>query len=544
MLLAGGCDYWTNLVDGKKITQVALTIRVKDALTGEPLPYSVCEDASRGLAFPLDDMGSFKDPSASTGSYSMVCRMSGYYDAKVDFNVDKNGAPITASLARLGGQDWYPEELFPQMDSLRVHISLIGNLRVPGKMIFRASPFLASGEIRYRWKSSLYPQLNRDWSNAASGNPDFTVALKSLPSDENLDTIYLYVRSRLGGHPEYDVDSFSITVNWVRNRLPVWTPLIPPITITRVGCTVVDTTKRFSVFYNVSDPDGDRPCTVYFSSIDASSALGLVNSNQPCGLVSVNFPILDPFFTLPQDSKASLQDTSLLYMKVVDANGQSRDTTFRLITYPNVQPTSKIVKLDTLPIHYSGKEMKFQFLGSVPEGGLNRLIINWGDNSLGLDLDLDRNYPLYNSFDNTFGHRYLDSGSYQVSSRIYDACGFYASYALPLIHVQANHLPELRSMDTLGYHLQGITPVYRIQLAVFDADLESRQDSVRVVVIWGEGLADTLKVTASTVNQKQILDHYYAKPPPDTYVDLYHLSVTVTDANDGIAISKFDIRPY
>jgi hypothetical protein len=427
----------------------------------------------------------------------------------------------------------------PHLDSLWVGISKKGNARVPGEMVFRATPFITTGAIRYRWKSAQHPQFNREWTSPAASNPEWTIALQTLKTDESLDTIYLYVQSRLAGLPDYDVDSVAVAVNWVRNRLPILQIFGAPPNVT-VGCK--DEGKFFDLVYHANDPDGS--CHhVEFESADSTSSLGKFKLSKPCGLgKDLKLPLSNPFQEIfPSRLDSLLFNSNELHVKVWDDNGEKKDSILSFITRPHLAPTISILKKESRPIHYAGMPIEFRFLASVQERGLDKLIIDWGD-SVGLDLNLEVATSLPLSIDRTQAHTYLFPGHYLVSARIIDACGYSASYALRPIDVQANSLPEL-TVDTLGFHIQGGMPIYSIQLSARDADLESRQDSLKVVVNWDEGLADTLKVTNPNGLIDTVLNHYYAKPPPDTYTDLYHLRVTLTDGNNGRVQSKFDVRP-
>jgi hypothetical protein len=528
------CEYWNNFVDEKSITQVTLSIKVQDAWTGEAISQAVCEDTARNIMLRTGDDGLAFLENASTGDYQFLCQGLSYHDAIKTFSLGKTPLPITATLVRLGGPDWYPEHPDRQFHFNRAE----GNLRVPGNQVFRTTLNDTSGKILYKWKSSKHPQLGRDWSSPFFYRNYFTANLTTLASDSVEDTITLFLRARFPGHPDYDIDSLKTPVTWVRNIPPELSIFFTTRGFAQVGCPDLDK-MEWNLRYIAKDVDGES-CNVTFSSDDSTSSVGKFKFTQSCDDQFITIPLINSFASIKNTEILKvITHSNVINISAQDDNGQSHDTTMTLITRPHIPPQISITRLSSPSIVYEGKSLAFKFTAQAFSAALVNLEVFWGDG-------ITRPYEFSdgNSIDSIgkeLSHAYQKAGKYYVSAKITDGCKDTTRIELPTpINIFSNSIPVLTA-STPFTNFVGSKKYHFINITASDADLESLTDSLELRIDWGDGFVDTIPRKGSSLIFTP--NHFYSNPPFDTINNVYHMQITLTDANGGAASKNFEIKP-
>jgi hypothetical protein len=534
VLSVSGCDYWNNLVETKAVTRPTITLTIRDAWTNEPLPNTQCSETSRHLFLNPDGLGNILIPEATSGDYLFECAAAYYHNSKVNLRIEKKSTNLTIGMARLGGANWYPNE-----PARQVSIFLdSGNFRAPGKPSFVASPFDGLGIFHYRWKSSRYPNLNRESEGKYGTLRTFQFNLEPLVVDEVFDTLTVYVRAKLGSEPEYDVDSLQMPIVWTRNHKPSFTIQGSTVPNLQVGC--IDSV--YKIKFSAEDGDEDGQCYIEFSSADSSSSLGKKNYPSTCGAGQIYLPLLNPFKKFGDiEEDTTLKVTNDLKVTVWDDNGESNITSISFITTPHFIPKVSVQNVDTRAVHFSrGPAIEFRVKSSASRTFLSRLILNWGDGELDT---LGFGYPPQDSEDKKYIHQYLNPGDFKVSAKIRDGCGIEREASLlENVHVKANDEPIL-SVTAIGYQLLDTIPSYQIQISASDRDLASGMDSLFIYINWGDGKPEPrIQVKTNDIGRNWTLSHVYTKPPLNATE--YSLTVEVRDANAGIRDTLLLVKPY
>lgn len=526
-LLAAGCDYWRNLVDDKAVTHTTVSITVKDAWTGEGLPYADCVDTARHLYQSADSAGTILIPEAATGPYRMTCSRESYSTVEIQFDAGAKDISLGIQLARRGGRDWYP------MDSSRqVRAELIGNTRVPANFMLRAWPARTDGTLRYSWAFARHPQLNRDQASSLAFKPELAPKLESIASDSLEDTVTLKVRAHLYAIPEYDVDSVKIPILWMRNKKPRLEISTNNRTDAIVGCP---DDGSFTVSVSASDPDG-QCLSVRVENTDSNSTLGPRTIVQSCNQKQIAIPLTDSMSARQIPWRDPL---NRFLVTATDDNNQTHDTEFTIRTTPHQRPTIGIYQNDSMAFSIANYPVRFRITAVDSNASLERLKVDWGDGSKPLDYGFPAGTGPLNA---DFTHPYSVPGNYFVHASIINACGTVSTSALPglnYVHVQANDTPKVAVTDR-KYILIGSKPHYSIRLNADDKDLGFAKDTLTLSVNWGDGTEDSTYRSAVALTNKA-LDHVYETPPADS---VYIVGISVIDVYGGRYNTVLRVAPY
>ncbi len=523
---------------------------LRDFWTGEALSYGECADSTNAIHLNLDDSGSAELQKMSTGSYTISCSAPSYYDNSAKVQIGKYAVTTTVYLARMGREFWYPDQEERKAKIGRVN----GNFQIPSNLRLKAEPFGnlrpttiltdTSAKFLYVWKSRQFPKINRGitnkliakdniWEIRIDSLPNNSVQNDSIQDYSVQDELTLQVYAHFGIHEDFLVDSLTMPVVWIKNQKPILKVEINTPTI-KFGCA--ENSTDFIFYYQASDPDGfEKNCKeIHFYNSDSTSSLGFVDEVYPCYLDrgKKTYPLKNIFSPgQGQGLDLNLIKTNFLKITVFDENRDSTDTTLSFPTSHTILPWNSVELVNSQPIHFKGKEETFHFKAKSSYGQLSQLVVNWGDNSPLLKWDVS--FPASDTLDLFFKHKFSDTGSFQISSTIVDACGGSTTKKLrPLLLIQDNAKPSL-VVNVLPYQMIDTLSYFAINYIASDRDLESGQDSLFLKVNWGDGSAEPpiLIKSKNADSPKSLLHHY----PKRTSTGNFSLGIQLSDANGGSA---------
>lgn len=418
-LLAAGCEYLDNLTETKTPDKGDLSVLVVDAWTGETLQLASCGDASGSWSERADGTGHVAKPGLTTGTHDILCSCTGYFERtyKVDVKLAGTGT-TTVSLARMGGDFWYPEE------RRRVSFELLdGNLRFPGKMRLQAYPADSTGIFQYDWTSSYHKNL-----------AGFTKSILSLSTPtQTADTLEvaltLRVRATLAGRT-YDVGNDSQVFVIKRNQLPTLTISRDVQDSIKVGCG----TKYLSFVLYTKDPDGICQ-SVNLISNDPTSSLGVINETRSCGQGDPVLLQLKAHSSIPG---LALSRENALIVRVADDN-EYRDSVITLTTFSVLPQEINLVQADTVPENFAQTPLRFRIQASGGNSGFDSLLIDWKDGSKPDTINLAPGH-FESSYDKFFMHTFSEPGTYEVQATLIDKCDSASSTTL-IVPISPKQLP-------------------------------------------------------------------------------------------------------
>lgn len=506
VLLGAGCDYWDNLTDPKIVDKGGLGVVVLDAWTGDSLQFATCGDSSGSWSQRADGAGRIARPDMPTGTHTILCKCTGYFDriSKVDVKPGNAGA-VKVTMARMGGDYWYPE------DNRRVSIRMLdGNFRFPGKMLLQAYPVDSAGIFQYEWTSSLHSNLAGFTESAL---PLFT----PLQSAETVEvTVSLRIRATLNA-TTYEVGTDSQVFILNRNQLPTILLQGNFQDSIKVGCKI-DPYLNFGL--NTWDPDGVCQ-SVTLISTDPTSSLGLINETRSCGQgQSVAFPIK----AHASGIGVPLTRENYLIVRVADDNDQYKDDTVHFTTFSSQPPNISLEQVDATDKNLPNAPLKFHVQSGGGNSGFDTLLIDWKDGQIqAIPLAAKR---IEGSFSDSIEHAFTRVGTYAVEASMIDKCNN-RSTAVLTVPVVENRLPKIGQLDPRGF--QPSSNEYHLYVEASDEDVGAGLDSLRVQVIWGDGQGDQYQA-AKYQSIRRLFTHRY---PADWAEPSFRIEVTVSDAHDG-----------
>lgn len=524
-LLASGCDYWRNLVEDKNADKARLVVVVTDALTGEPLQEAFCGKQGQGMV-GADGEGTIARDDMPTGKYNLVCRAQYYHERSIPIEVPLGETRKEVRLARLGG-DWYPgrKELEPGI------VLAQGNHRYPGSLKLKAVPSDDSGRFLYEWTSNLhaYP--------LDPGKPVCRLAEcvfytpKSVAATQALE-VSLRIRFKgKGDSAIHDVGTVTYARDMVRN-------LPPEIRIDtnanriqsfKLGC---GNAEQVAIFAFMST-DPDHGCKhVVIENTDASSSLGIIREEVPCGLQQKYYPVkvrLGP-------PESSIYDTSIIRFQVVDSNGETAETVAKVEGYTNLAPIVKLNLLTRKDRYFTVDGLDFELESFDRDSKRLKVIkLDYGDGEIDSGSLDGQEEPFHRIYHKEF----KKPGLYNVMASVLDNCQGGHKDSLQ-IQVFENKPPIIEFMRVEGYGPN--TGDFQLRLKIMDADLSDGVDTLRGVIYWDD-VDDTPIVGFPSQPLDGIFRHTYVKDPNEMAADsLFHVHVSVTDKNGGFDSSSVFIR--
>jgi hypothetical protein len=531
-LLAAGCDYWKNLVDDRSVTQASLTVAVVDAWTRDTITNAACADPAHGINAITDATGRFRIADIGTGRYTLTCRADYYYEGSKSFDVSGEGSSAKVELARHGFEEWYPDEPVRQ-------IGLPGffdTLRYPPRFVLATIPDNDGSVFRYSWSFAQNKNLNHILVNAKAGVfPLYLSADARDVTKPGPDTVTVTVFSALRGPGKLDtVTTYTQPFFWVRNKLPVllnwsfdsagysdsasYTNRNP-----RVGCK---DPQAFSLTLTGVDPDGVGDCKkIAYSSGNLNSSLGNLLPETSCSdSKGVALPLTSPYSHGELNKDTAFSIDNKLLVDVWDVNDEYNRYTIDFKSRTNVLPSASVALSQPRKAYFIGAPVILVIRGKDKDGPVYNMRMSWGDgNEENVTLSDDNSHDVQE----TIAHVYFYPGKYLPKLHVSDDCGDEDSAVLAnrdSIRVRYNTPPKA-VMDTVT-QVPGDSLGVRVKISVHDSDADLEIDSVRVILNWGDGKADTSMVHASFEAYKQ---HRYSTKPP---VGGYLLILKATDSQE------------
>ncbi|HKP94837.1 MAG TPA: hypothetical protein VJ385_03670 [Fibrobacteria bacterium] len=522
-LLAAGCEYWKNLVDDKEVTKVPLTLVVRDAWTREPLS-AYCVENERGIRRATDANGLIRIPEAGTGAYTFTCEAEFFYPGAKTFSLGGAGGSDTVSLARLGLEQWYPEDT-----SRQVRLpARFETLRFPPNFVLATLPKTAGSAFRYAWTFARNKHLDRPITGSRPGLSE--LVLTSNRPEEILpgkDTVKVDIYSALRGKDSlYLVASYSMPFEWVRNKLPVFTnttwdtatdPRNP-----RVGCDADD--PFIHLQFAAMDSDGVCKKAVFFTS-DTNSNLKAVHEVRSCTDQRTLDLRLTTLFDSVSDEKAIVTKNKL-YVEVWDDNNEFRRDSIEFPTRTNVRPRGDFGPVHPQSAYLTHSEIRLWVKASNPDDVLREMTVNYGDGKSDDALKSDN----LNAFQDTVSHKYDEPGPKFIIYTVSDLCPS-AFLMLDTLYLRDNAKPKLLLFDSSNGFSATDPKLYRLHLSVLDPDIRDGIDSAEMVVNWGEGKPDTLMVTRANIDNILVPHRYLTAPQNGVF---YPLGVEVIDSQNAL----------
>lgn len=505
--LGSGCEYWDNFFQTKEPDQVDLVLSLKDAWTGEALPWASC--SLDGVIANADAEGRITFPATATGTRTPECSCEYFHGRKVKLDAGPGRARFDVRMARKGFEDWYPG-----VPERQVRIDRHGgNLRFPGRMLVQAFPADTAPIFRYTWTS-----------NAHGGLPSLrSLPVESAPLDRDFQQIVLTLTvTATLADTTYEVGKSTQSYLLARNQPPILSvgafSLAGP---ERVGTGCED--KNLRIGFTASDPDGDS-CRVRLVS-PAASPLGRIDTSMACGYLFMTLPLQ------PHDGPPDVPTTreGVLEIQVRDENQGERDTAFQVGTYSNLHPLIRLEQVDAREKNRTYEFLRFHLFAKDRDAAMKSLVVDWKDGTR------EQYSPTFlsshDSLDRILTHSYTKAGTYDVEASVSDGCGVTSRQTLR-VAVEDNAVPEV-SVQGLG--LLRATQEYEIQVDASDGDAGSGLDSLNVVVEWWDHGVEVL--TGRQIRAR--LKHAFK---PDSTLAELEIRVSATDLYNGTASDTLRVK--
>lgn len=398
-LLGSGCDFWRNLTEAPKPDTVDLALTVKDAWTGEPLPWARCTlDGSRADA---DAEGKIVFAAVPTGRKSLACSCESYHGRAVKVDAGPGAGRLELAMVRKGFGEWYPEDPVRQLRIDQVG----GNYRFPGELVIQASPGDAGRIFHYAWTSTRHGTL--------PSTRTLRIATEALDQDSVEFTLSLTVHAELAD-TLIEVGKSELAIFLTRNQQPSLA-----VTYTfqpkRVGTGCDEAYVTF--IYAASDPDGD--CSVRFTALEPQdSPLGDLDTLLACSDSTTATFTLASHDGLPDWSRPRSGDVRI---RVEDDNGGRRETTLKVATYSNLHPMVSLEQIDPQQENRALDTLRFRLVARDRDAKLTTLTVDWKDGTA------PKQYPFAylqrnDSLDLILPHSFARAGSYDVEATATDGC--------------------------------------------------------------------------------------------------------------------------
>ncbi len=507
-LLASGCEYWRNLTQEIVPDQAAVTLTVRDALTGEPLPDAGCGKQGQ-QTFRADGNGVIARDDMPTGIYVLVCEAPFYRPREQRFELRLGETRSdTVWLVRKGGKDWYPG-----VDHRKVEIQFLKeNDRFPGTLVVKALPDDGSGRFLYEWSSNLH--------EVPSESPASICTLHTPASQLDSQTLNLGLKVRFKPVNEapYLIDSIVLQRKLVRNLPPTISlddsiiegEYFRPNVV--VGCGA--NPDVLSVLYTAGDPDGVLGCQIRVTNTDPDKPIGLIDTLLPCGRGKFEFMVKSHLGA----ASTAVKILSELKFEVKDLNGETQSTSLKLETVANIQPSIEMKLGPKLPYVFTTTQVLCTLYVDDGEGAaLDKVTVDWGNGVLQARSVRNELPPHMTIFNGIF----KDTGAFTIKARIDDRCNGSAE-AKEEIEVRRNSMPVFSVVDAKP--LDPVTKDFRLQVGVVDVDLDNKLDSVKLLVQWNkDGDPNDISVYDIKSNDPagQVLTHHYDPSRPESQFKIF-----------------------
>jgi hypothetical protein len=508
-LLAAGCDYWKNLVDGKTADKAAsLSVTVRDLFTKDTLRAS-CVDSRMGFSDSSGNEAVINRPEAPTGRYSLRCNAvdSAYYEGRLDFDVmPGDSKKVVVELARKGGKYWYEDNRpFLYIDNALY--------RVPETFFLRALPAPGGDSLyRYDWSVKRRGELKRN-----TKSPYYSIHFGK--PDSGLQEFSVRVWATPPGREPYLIGADTLREQSFRsNRTPQLTvgPGFDASHAYQVGCA--ETEGPLAISFVANDTDGSCD-SIFLSNAGPNSALGKLDTVLECISNQENNVVLP--LTVPNTRSANIQDG--LRIRVRDDNGEYTDTTLKFRVAINQAPGFMKFERASNKMQYTNKEVAIHFVVHDTDSPISTLHVFWGDSNTANIYIGDGN----NTADYTATHQYATPGFYTIYASATDTCGT-TNNRLSLgsaVQVKANSNPHV----TCAYSGFDLPAKAKLKLGVSDRDMEDNSDSVLISVDWYDGGPRQQVQIPCCASKDTTLIHDFGAP----WNQDLKAFIEATDAHDG-----------
>jgi hypothetical protein len=412
-LLGSGCDFLDNLGEPHNPDRSDVVLTVKDAWTGEALPWATCSLDS--LQATADAEGKVVFTGVPTGPKTLACSCEFYHARAKKVDAVPGAVGLELKLARKGSLEWYPEDPARQLRIDQVG----GNYRFPGTLVIQASPGNDTTPFHYTWTSTRHGSLP-SIRTLPLWTPD-------LQQDTVVFTLTLTVSATLAD-TLVEVGKSEQTIFLTRNQKPTFLlqgfdPESPVVVGT--GCPE----KYAKLTFSAEDPDSDS-CTVRISSKGQNSPLGSFDTSMACASgILLYFP-LRPHNGEPD---TPLVRNGSLRVEVKDGNQGSLVKDFPVTTYSNLHPIATLDPIGDEERYLTGDSLKFR-LFARDRGGtrLKHVEVDWKDGTKKAFSQTELQRRDSDSLEAYLTHAYQRAGTYYVEAMARDNCDVITRDTLPV----------------------------------------------------------------------------------------------------------------
>jgi hypothetical protein len=536
-----GCDYWSNLVDGKSVDRKSFILAARDAWTGQAVGESECRDVLTGESWKTNPAGERGFTDAPLGPYRFACEHPSYFPRTADFNFGILSDPrLVVSMARKPGADWYPGEPEKQVGLVlaQSQAGLVGRgiFRVPGTLLVNAAPWDTNSSFHYAWSFSRN-------TLAASGSEEPMLALYigSIPADTIVDSLNLDVTARFQGVEPYALGDSSMAITFVRNKKPSLKVVSQRFYIPR-GCPNDETFQ--TLIYLAHDSDGTCD-SITFSTGDRDSPIENLPRGSKFCPDNPEFPDSAIFYlkAYRPEPGIPIRKRHSLTLKAWDDNKEFREETIFFDSRGNVRPRAEFTPVGGRYLNYVSETMKLEVFLYDEDSQIISASLDWGDGTTTLLKDivvnLDSSFQLHDFISHVY-ERVSPPEGFKIRIATMDICSplvlHWDTLQTP-IHVINNSKPRLTVVNR-GFFPPG-SLTYRLRVTVSDPDMGTGLDFLKKIEIqWGDASAPFRELNRFSGLDTLFEYTYSQRPGPQSTIN-----ITVSDNHNGLADTTLPILP-
>ena len=541
LLLAGGCDYWNNLVDEKSLTRADLEFQVLDIWTGENLRDSDCRDSIRNLPIRAGGDGVFRLQAGPTGPYALRCGHEWYFPGGTNLGLTAAGAQLTLRLVRGGGsENWYSDP------GNRVSIPRPpgDSIRYPVDWEWLATPADDSNRFWYEWTFLSNPNLDRGHQVGHQQLPKEAYSPRyraRIPGENGFkdgpDTVILNVYSLLNGAKSpYLAGSDTVAFRWVRNRRPyIVFPDSNYLPWTQVDCR--EPFSRLDLSLNWGDSDGAcRTIRVWTSGAPSVARYDTLSQKlEVGGKYDTTLSCLESHASLklwlgrpnqpgrpnPNAAGSEIYENAIV-AEIMDDNNEISRNTVSFNTFTNAPPVATI---DVPPYkggYFAGDPIPFTVAATDTDGNLQLMTFFWSGKDHQANAALffrPEKIPATHTSEFKGVVRFPIADTYTIGGTVQDNCSDQDRPDSLDIRVEENHEPNIKITE-VEKNFSNDSMRVSFRLYVSDREANDGKDFIDSVAITWNGAQTEIYLNKELFIDGLPRSHTFPVPAPGSSVSV------------------------